>query len=311
MVLWSESRTHTPRQTMKVYYSTDYVGASHAFDTTRKAKMVADSLVEFPIDGVDLAEPAPLAFEQVSKVHDPAYVRAVATGEPRSLAASQGFAWDPGLARMVLASNGGAVSAALDAMRNGVACSLSSGLHHARADRGAGFCTFNGLAIAARTALSSGAEAVLVLDLDAHCGGGTASLIAGDRRIHQLDISTNGFDAYESTEQAKLRIVSDASDYLPTVEQELSALSARGTRFGLCLYNAGVDPFEGCDIGGLPGMTEEILAERERLVFGWCRDRGISAAFVLAGGYVGPRLPEATLVRLHRATIMAALSAGA
>ena len=31
---------------------------------------------------------------------------------------------------------------------NRVAGSLSSGLHHARADRGNGFCTFNGLVVA-------------------------------------------------------------------------------------------------------------------------------------------------------------------
>jgi hypothetical protein len=33
------------------------------------------------------------------------------------------------------------------------------------------------------------------------------------------------------------------------------------------LYNAGVDPFEGCDIGGLPGMTAALLAERDAIVF--------------------------------------------
>src|SRR5260370_35742530 len=79
---------------------------------------------------------------------------------------------------MVLSANGGAVAAGLAALEQGVAGSLSSGLHHARHARGAGFCTFNGLVIAAREALAAGAASVLILDLDAHCGGGTASLIA-------------------------------------------------------------------------------------------------------------------------------------
>src|SRR5688500_16166004 len=155
---------------MKVFYSPAYVGAAHGFDTTRKARMVADSLVSDAIGGVELVQPRPLTFEQVSSVHDPAHVRAVMTGDPRSPAESQGFSWDPGLWATVLASNGGAVDAALDAIRSGVAGSLSSGLHHARHDRGAGFCTFNGLAIAARAALAAGAESVFVLDLHAHCG---------------------------------------------------------------------------------------------------------------------------------------------
>ena len=291
---------------MKVFYSPAFVRSAHEFDTTRKAGFVAESLVANPIDDVAIVEPAPLEVEQLTAVHDPAYVRAVQAGEPRSLAESQGFSWDPGLWDMVLASNGGMVAAALEALRAGAAGSLSSGLHHARRDRGAGFCTFNGLVIAARIALSAGAPSVLILDLDAHCGGGTASLIAGENRIRQLDVATDGFDAYESSRQATLRRVTHAPDYLPTIERELTVLASDDPPFGLCLYNAGVDPFEGCDIGGLAGVTQVMLEERDRMVFQWCRARGTPVAFALAGGYAGPRLPESELVRLHRATVAAA-----
>ncbi|MBN1630181.1 MAG: hypothetical protein JW990_10485, partial [Thermoleophilia bacterium] len=171
---------------MNVYYSPEYVGAAYSFETTRKAKWIADSLTDSPIGGLELVEPPPLTWAQVTQVHDPEYVRAVRTGVPRHLAESQGFEWDPGLWPMVLSSNGGAVAACLDALENGVSGSLSSGLHHARHASGAGFCTFNGLVIAAREALAAGAASVLVLDLDAHCGGGTASLIAGDSRLWQV-----------------------------------------------------------------------------------------------------------------------------
>ena len=192
---------------VKVFYSSEYVGSAHAFDTTRKAKWVADSLASAPIRGVELVSPPSLSYEQLVEVHDPAYVGAVQTGVPRALAQSQGFSWDAGLWSMVLASNGGAVAAGLEALRSGVAGSLSSGLHHARRERGAGFCTFNGLALAARAALAAGAASVLILDLDAHCGGGTASLIAEEPRIWQLDVSVSAFDSYESRERASLRIV--------------------------------------------------------------------------------------------------------
>ena len=63
------------------------------------------------------------------------------------------------------ASNGGAVAAALEAFetkRN--AGSLSSGLHHATRALGSGFCTFNGLALAARAVIDAGAKRVLVVD---------------------------------------------------------------------------------------------------------------------------------------------------
>jgi acetoin utilization deacetylase AcuC-like enzyme len=158
---------------VKLFYSPEYAVAGHSFDTTRKAKWIADSLAERPQPGVELLPPQPLTQAELCVVHDAGYVESVRTGNPRALAESQGFGWDKSLWSMVCASNGGVVSAALAAKGEGVAGSLSSGLHHARRERGAGFCTFNGLVLAALATLAHDVASVLILDLDAHCGGGT------------------------------------------------------------------------------------------------------------------------------------------
>ncbi len=294
---------------MQLFYSEDYVAAAYAFDTTRKSRRIAESLRTHPIAGVEIVEPAPLTIEGLCEAHDSAYVNAVRTGEPANAAASQGFQWDPGLWTMVLASNGGVVAAARSAMTHGVSGSLSSGLHHARRGRGAGFCTFNGLAIAAKTALRDGAESVLILDLDAHCGGGTHSLVADEERIWHTDVSVDGFDSYAPSPRNTIVVVREASAYLPTVERELERLHAEAPAFSLCLYNAGVDPYEGCSTGGMSGITGQVLQERERIVFDWCASRHIPVAFVLAGGYAGDSLSESELVELHRRTIAAAIRA--
>ena len=291
---------------MRVFYSPRYVGSGYAFDTTRKAEWIADSLDDSPIAGIELVAPVPLTRSQVADVHDPEYVRAVERGTPRDLAESQGFDWDPGLWPMVLASNGGAVAAAHAALEDGVAGSLSSGLHHARHGNGAGFCTFNGLVIAANSALAAGVRHILIVDLDAHCGGGTASLIVDEPAIRQLDVAVNSYDYYPSSEQARLTMVSASSDYLPAVRRLLGDVDREGEAFDLCLYNAGMDPSEDCPTGGLHGITQEILAERERIVFEWCAGRRLPIAFVLAGGYIGSRLDEQGLVALHRLTLLAA-----
>jgi acetoin utilization deacetylase AcuC-like enzyme len=299
---------------LNLYYSPDYVGSTHAFETTRKAKWIADSLDCSPIDGVELVRPQSLSFDQVAQVHDPAYIQAVQTGDPLYLAESQGFTWDPGLWPMVLASNGGVVAAALDALRYGLAGSLSSGLHHARRGSGTGFCTFNGLVIAAHAAIAAGAGSVLIVDLDAHCGGGTASLIAEEPRIRQMDVAVDSFDFYgdsviqKSGGRIRLRLVHDSDDYLAEIEKGLGEVEDRGPSFDLCLYNAGMDPFEGCSIGGLTGVTREMLAARERLVFDWLGRQGAAVAVVMAGGYLGERLDAAGLVDLHRLTLSAALT---
>ncbi len=291
---------------MRLFYSPAYVLAGYAFDTTRKSGWIAESLAQDPIPGVEIAAPVALTAAEVEAIHAPAYVAAVRTGQPRALAESQGFQWDASVWPMVLASNGGAVAAARAALEDGVAGSLSSGLHHARRAHGAGYCTFNGLVLAARAARAAGAHRILILDLDAHCGGGTHSLIATDPDVWHLDVAVHPFDAYDPGLRATLDLVTTAADYLPTIEARLADLAAQGPAFDLCLYNAGMDPYGECLNGGLPGIDTAILAERERLIFAWCRERGIPVAFVLAGGYVGGRLTAASLVTLHRLTLAAA-----
>ena len=279
--------------TIPVYYSPAYACSAHSFETTRKAKWIAESLVSDPIPGIELVEPKPLTEAQVAAVHDPAYVRAVMTGQPRQLAESNFFKWDAGLWEMVLASNGGAVEAALAALKCGVAGSLSSGLHHAGYSSGSAFCTFNGLVIAAREALAAGAKNVLILDLDAHFGDGTEELIAREPKISQIYVRP-----------------STGLNYLESIKYQLASLSTMTSAPDLCLYNAGMDPFEGCSLGGHPGISRQVLAERERLVFDWFVSRKIPIAFVLAGGYTGGSLDKRGLVGLHRLTLSCAAEAG-
>jgi acetoin utilization deacetylase AcuC-like enzyme len=292
---------------MKIFYSPSYTIAAHSFETTRKSRWVAESLAREPISGIELVAPEPTSAAALSRIHDPEYVDAVRKGNPRELAESQGFRWDSALWEMVCASNGGAVAAASEALcTSQVTGSLSSGLHHARRARGAGFCTFNGLVLAARAALDAGAHTVLILDLDAHCGGGTHELIHADERIWQMDVSVDAFDQYEPLGNSQLEMVHDASRYLPTIERKLTWLEREAPRFDICLYNAGMDPFGGCSIGGMQGITQQVLSDREEAVFSWCRMRAVPIAFVLSGGYVGPELDRAGLVALHLLTLQAA-----
>jgi len=291
---------------MKLFYSPDYVAAAESSDTMRKSGWIAESLVVDPVDGVEIVAPRSVTFDEVAAVHDPAYVTAVQTGEPRSLAESQGFTWDPGMWQSVKASTGGLVAAGLQAMTDGVAGSLSGGLHHAQYDQGSGFCTFNGLTLAAKAALAAGAGSVLILDLDAHCGGGTHSLIRADARIRQIDVSVNLFDHYLPTGSSTLDMVVSAGEYLGTIERRLSDLGSSGWKPGICLYNSGMDPHEHCGIGGLRGIDAAILREREELVFGWFTSRQIPLAFAIAGGYIGGAMKQDDLIALHRVSISVA-----
>jgi hypothetical protein len=100
----------------------------------------------------------------------------------------------------------------------------------------------------------------------------------------------DAFDQYEPLGNNQLEMVHDASRYLPTIERKLTWLEREAPRFDICLYNAGMDPFAGCSIGGMQGVTQKVLRDREVAVFSWCRTWGVPIAFVVAGGYLGPEL---------------------
>lgn len=291
-----------------LYWSRDYVVAREDFDTTRKSGWIVDSLETEPIPGLEIAAPRSLTEAELAEIHDAGYIEAVRTGKPLALAQSQGFTWDPGLWTMACAHTGGMVAAAKHALESGRNTgSLSSGQHHAKYDTGDGFCTFNGVALAAKRALRAGAKRVLIIDTDAHCGGGTHSLIEDDDRIWQADIAVNPYDDYAPRRPNTLDYVLSASAYLSTLNQRLGSLKKSGERFALCIYYAGMDAYERCHIGGLPGIDRTLLAGREGLLFAWCREQGIPVAFGIGGGYINAGFPRAELVDLHKLTLSSAV----
>ena len=303
---------------MRVSYSEAYVDTAVAFDTFRKAAAIAASLRNDPVPGVELIEPPPVGRDELCTVHTDEYVDAVLTGEPRSLAVSNELGWDEGLGRAVCASTGGVVAAALSVLGGErIAGSLSSGLHHAHPGHGRGYCTVNGLVVAAVSAVSAGAARVLILDLDAHCGGGSAAILAAlaartsrGSSIEQVDVSVDDFDTYASRPDARLTMT-DGPGYLATVGAALDGID-EPSGIDLVLYNAGVDPHHRA--GGVAGIDDTVLARREEMVFGWARAHGLPVAWVLAGGYIhgvetkpGVDGTDLTgLVALHRITIEAA-----
>lgn len=289
---------------LRVYYAPSYVAAAEQAETLHKARWIVESLQKRPISGVEIIAPESLTDEQLTLVHSADYVRALRTGEPRSLAETCGFSWDPGIWTSVTASNGGLVAAALDALRSREHTgALAAGIHHARAESGMALCAVNGLALAAHAALRAGAHRILIVDVDAHCGGGTYSIVRDWPEVVQLDIAVNPFDRYEPEHGSgsSLDIVQSATDYLPTLRRRLANLDP--SAFSVVLYGAGIDCHQ--ENGGPAGLTYALLAEREVEVFQWAAGR-VPVAFVLLGGYLSETLQQEDVARLHRLCIATA-----
>lgn len=295
--------------TLCTYYHPGFaadIGDKHVMPM-RKFALVADELRNR--DWIRLIAPAPVTETDLLRVHTPEYVRAVKTGEPRDLAESQKFPWSPGLFPSVLLTNGGVLAAAREAMRSGSAAALCSGFHHSHATRGEGFCTFNGLVVAAEAIRATGeARSVAILDMDLHYGNGTAILAA--TRPWITAVSIYGNDYWDNTPYRDVTVrrhadgdnhvsfalpaACDRRTLLAIMDDALPAVLRRG-RPDVLIYQAGADPYFEDPYSPL-NLDHADLLERDRAVFRFARERGIPIAWVLAGGYT----PDTSkVVRVH------------
>lgn len=224
-------------------------------------------------------------------VHGREYVIGVLAGT-----LPNGFgSYDSAVAAACLRTCGSMLAAARHALTSetGVACSPSSGFHHAHRNRGYGFCTFNGLALAAVTLAGAGAR-VGILDCDFHYGDGTTDILARTPRRGQERIVHHSAGAeYGRGANSKVFLGS----WLP------SALDAM-RQCDIVLYQAGADPHVDDPLGGF--MTDLDLRTRDRLVFSYLAAHGVACAWNLAGGY--RRDDDGSIepvIRTHRMTARA------
>jgi acetoin utilization deacetylase AcuC-like enzyme len=263
---------------------------------------------------VGIVEPAPADDDDLLRVHTEPYVHAVATGEPRALAESQKFPWSPALAEAVRWTNGGCIVALRLALDRGIAGNLASGFHHAHADHGEGFCTFNGLVVALEAIRAERPLRALILDMDLHYGNGTASLLATRPWAHQLSIYGNYYKANRAIRDVTVERPADTDNcrsiavpagttggaYMATLDALDAAIDR--ARPDVLLYQAGADPYREDPYSPLDLGEDDLLA-RDRRVFDTARRRGLPVLWVLAGGYT-PDLSR--VVAIHVNTFRAA-----
>lgn len=260
---------------MRVFFSPEYVVAGAGLETVSKANIVASCVSD--VAGLDIVAPDPITEGELLAVHSERYVEDVLNGE----GALQCGPRTEETLRSILLTTGGCRDAVHAAIEDGFSGSLSSGLHHAEWDHGKGFCTFNGLAIAATTALAEGFKRIGILDLDAHCGGGTFDILGHDPDVKLADVSVCAFDVWEPTDDERhhFKLVKDHREYLTEVSAALHSLEG----IDFLIYNAGMDAHG--HAGGLRGITNKTIRRREAMVARWASERGIPTVFVLAGGY--------------------------
>ncbi|MBU4531201.1 MAG: histone deacetylase [Hoeflea sp.] len=236
----------------------------------------------------DFHAPAPASAEWLALAHDRAYVdQVLACSVPALIEREIGFQVDQRVSLRARLATAGTVMAARLALSEGIACNTAGGSHHARRAQGAGFCTFNDVAVAAHLLLADGEVGrVLVIDLDVHQGDGTAEICAGIPAIRTVSMhSEKNYPARKQASSIDVALPDGVRDeaYLETLDWLLPR-TLEGFSPDLVFYNAGVDPHEHDRLGRL-SLSDQGLRDRDRTVFSFFRERGIPVASVLGGGY--------------------------
>jgi len=243
------------------------------------------------LDRRDVLVPAMASIQDIRRVHDDTYLESLhdrATLEAIIGVPIPGDRIDEVLDTYRLMSGGtiAAVRIAVSSAQIGV--NLGGGFHHARPDRGHGFCVYNDIAIAiARLRHDRFDGRIMVVDLDLHDGDGTRIAFAQDASVHTFSIHNQTWSDAPAVESTTIALGAGFGDaaYLAALEEHLPPVLSRFDP-ELVIYVAGVDVAREDRMGDAKMTAEGVLARDSRvlaLVRGSWKKRGL--AIVMAGGY--------------------------
>lgn len=272
-----------------VFYSDKMLADAHKFSPSAlKPRAVVEAWNALGIS-IDIQAPNPVSVEEYCLVHDAEYVENVLRGY-----IVNGFRnRDPKVNASLAYTSGAMLDAARAALENGsVAVAPCAGFHHAGLAYGGGYCTFNGLVLAARKVIVEGrARKVGILDFDMHFGDGTEDIIQHLGLEKEIQHYSAGID-WTHPEQA--------NDFLNAIDGFVNNMAD----CDLILYQAGADPHIDDPLGGF--LTTEQLAKRDHKVFSQAKRLNIPVAWNLAGGY--QRDSDGTInpvLQIHNGTLEA------
>lgn len=184
-------------------------------------------------------------------------------------------------------ASGGTLLAARQALHCGIGINLGGGYHHAKPDRGEGFCLYADVPIAIRKLQSESLiKRAIVIDVDVHQGNGTIVCLPDDDStftfsMHQgniypipkesgdLDVELNG--GMEDEEYLEI-----LAQHLPQILDDFQA--------DICFIVGGCDPLDGDPLASLK-MTAEGIVKRDHAIVQACAERNLPVVLTLSGGY--------------------------
>ena len=182
------------------------LGGDHPLDPIRLDLTMRLAAGLGVLEGVEPLTPQQAPDAEVQRVHAPSYLSAVKSAPDAPFGVGHGLGTDdnPIFAHMHEASAlvcGGSLLAAREIAEGRVdrAVNIAGGLHHAMADRAAGFCVYNDCAVAISWLLDHGFYRIAYVDVDVHHGDGVQAAFYDDPRVLTISLHQHPMTLWPGT----------------------------------------------------------------------------------------------------------------
>ena len=278
-----------------LYFSTEYFlglcekGPRSSFDCNKYRKIRDKLLEEKIVRPSHISEPKPATRSDFRLVHSKEYIEKLK--DPMFLAKilflDYANPFDTDIIEFFKYVTGGTVQTFLTAFEKKTVCfNLGGGYHHAKRDKGEGFCPVNDVAVGiVKLFKKYGEKRVLIVDLDYHHGNGTATIFENNENVFTFSIHRDNWDTVNKKNNMDILLPDGTEDreyllqlklYLPDVMDKFNP--------EFVVYIAGSDIHKDDSFGTFNISTKGVL-ERDKFVYNLAKQHELPMGVVAGGGY--------------------------
>lgn len=289
---------------LPIVYSDDYnirffgFQKLHPFDTEKYQKIVRHLKKTLAITDKQLYKQTnEISERELLKVHSKSYLQSLENRhniaqvtELHLLAKLPLFLLKNKLLKPIKKAVAGTLLAGELALKHGWAINLSGGYHHAKRDKGEGFCFFADINLLIEHLRKKKLiESAMIVDLDAHQGNGHESIHGPDSLVSIFDMY-NGYIYPRETHlkpyidfDIPLQPHTSDEEYLDLLKKNINQ-ALKHKKPDIIIYVAGSDIYEKDKLGGLK-ISKEGIKMRDKIMFQDAQNYNIPIVMLLAGGY--------------------------